>query len=135
MFNSGPADGWRRCRSSLRSEATALFSVCLYYDELAPSMRLKYAVSKRLLIVRVRSCCIHSRPDPQAPIPTQYRLRDHRQGCLSCHQPYMSLEHVKSHQDTKTNFNKLPFAAQLNTICDRMATRHGIPSRQRMGST
>ena len=47
----------------------------------------------------------------------------------------MSLEHVKSHQDTKSNFNKLPFAAQLNTICDRMATRHGIPSKQRIGST
>jgi hypothetical protein len=36
----------------------------------------------------------------------------------------MCLEHVKSHQDTKTNFNKLPFAAQLNMICDGMATRH-----------
>jgi hypothetical protein len=33
--NSGPVDGWRRCQSSLRSEATALSSVCLYLDELA----------------------------------------------------------------------------------------------------
>jgi hypothetical protein len=36
----------------------------------------------------------------------------------------MRLEHVKSHQDTKTNFDTLPFEAQLNTICDRNATRH-----------
>jgi hypothetical protein len=38
----------------------------------------------------------------------------------------MRLEHVKSHQDTKTNFDKLPFAAQLlNTLCDHNATtRH-----------
>ena len=36
----------------------------------------------------------------------------------------MRLEHVKSHQDTKTNFDKLPFAAQLNTVCDRNATQH-----------
>ena len=42
----------------------------------------------------------------------------------SCVISRMCLEHVKSHQDTKTNFDKLPFAAQLNTICDGMATRH-----------
>ena len=36
----------------------------------------------------------------------------------------MRLEHVKSHQDTKTNFKKLPFAAQLNTLCDHNATWH-----------
>ena len=36
----------------------------------------------------------------------------------------MRLEHVKSHQGTKTNFKKLPFAAQLNRICDHMATGH-----------
>ena len=35
VINSGPVDGWRRCQSSLRSEATALSSVCLYLDELA----------------------------------------------------------------------------------------------------
>jgi len=36
VVNSGPVDGWRRCQSSLRSEATALVSsVCLYLDELA----------------------------------------------------------------------------------------------------
>ena len=38
---------------------------------------------------------------------------------------HMCLEHFKSHQDTKTNFKKLPFAAQqFNMICDHMATRH-----------
>jgi hypothetical protein len=36
----------------------------------------------------------------------------------------MRLEHFKSHQDTKTNFKKLPFAAPLNMICDHNATRH-----------
>ena len=36
----------------------------------------------------------------------------------------MQLEHVKSHQDTKTNFKKLLFAAQLNKLCDHNATRH-----------
>ena len=32
------------------------------------------------------------------------------------------LEHVKSHQDDKIDFDKLPFAAQLNVLCDKMAT-------------
>jgi hypothetical protein len=35
VINSGPVDEWHRCQSSLRSEATALSSVCLYWDELA----------------------------------------------------------------------------------------------------
>ena len=34
----------------------------------------------------------------------------------------MRLEHIKSHQDMKTNLKKLLFAAQLNMICDHMAT-------------
>jgi hypothetical protein len=33
-----------------------------------------------------------------------------------------SLEHVKSHQDDTTDFDKLMFPAQLNVLCDRMAT-------------
>jgi hypothetical protein len=36
----------------------------------------------------------------------------------------MRLEHVKSQQDTKTNFKKLSFVAQLNTLCDHNATWH-----------
>ena len=42
----------------------------------------------------------------------------------SCVISRMCLEHVKSLKDTKTNFDQLPFAAQLYTICDRMTTRH-----------
>ena len=33
-----------------------------------------------------------------------------------------TLEHVRSHQDDKTDFVDLPFDAQLNVLCDRMAT-------------
>lgn len=32
------------------------------------------------------------------------------------------LEHVKSHQDDETAFELLPFLAQLNVLCDQMAT-------------
>jgi hypothetical protein len=33
-----------------------------------------------------------------------------------------TLAHVKSHQDDKTEFDDLPFSAQLNVLCDKMAT-------------
>ena len=52
-------------------------------------------------------------------------IKDATTHVISC----MHLEHVKSHQDTKTNFKKLPFAAQLNMICDHMAIRHLVYHR------
>ena len=33
-------------------------------------------------------------------------------------------QHVKSHQDDRKDFSELPFSAQVNVLCDRMATRH-----------
>jgi hypothetical protein len=41
VVNSGPVNGWRRGQSSLRSEATALSSVCLYLDEFASFHSIK----------------------------------------------------------------------------------------------
>jgi hypothetical protein len=35
VSNSGPVDGWHRCQSSLRSEATAMASITLFLDEFA----------------------------------------------------------------------------------------------------
>jgi hypothetical protein len=32
-------------------------------------------------------------------------------------------QHVKSHQDEKKEYSELPFSAQVNVLCDRMATR------------
>jgi hypothetical protein len=32
-------------------------------------------------------------------------------------------QHVKSHQDDKTDFEKLSFPAQVNVLCDQMATQ------------
>jgi hypothetical protein len=33
-------------------------------------------------------------------------------------------QHVKSHQDDKKDYDELPFFAQVNVLCNRMATRH-----------
>ncbi len=40
-----------------------------------------------------------------------------------------SCQHVKSHQNAKKDFSDLPFSAQVNVLCDHMATRHMIVHR------
>ena len=130
MFNSGPLDGLRRCRqSSLRSEVTSLSFVCLYcedtktnFHEIEIKCSLKAFIDSTSVISN--AVFIHDLiPKRQYPnnadcMPT---VKDYASRVIS----RMRLAHVNSHQDTKTNFDKLPFAAQLNTIlCDRMATRH-----------
>jgi hypothetical protein len=126
VVNSGPVDGWHRCQSSLRSEATNLSSVCLYLDELASYHAIEVRCNFRTFI------------DSKSAITNAVSIRDmipkrqypNNADCMTTIKDAtqvisrMRLEHVKSHQDTKTNFKKLPFAAELNTICDHNATRH-----------
>ena len=125
MINSGPVDGWRRCQSSLRSEATALSSVCLYLDELATFHEIEIRCNFKTFIGSTSA--ISNAVSIRDLIPK--RQYPNNADCITTIKDAtrvisrMRLEHVKSHQDTKTNFKKLPFAAQLNTICDHMATR------------
>jgi hypothetical protein len=126
VVNSGPVDGWRRCQSSLRSEATALSSVCLYLDELASFHAIEIRCNFKTFI------------DSTSATTNAVSIRDmipkrqypNNADCMTTIKDAtrvisrMRLEYVKSHQDTKTNFDTLPFAAQLNTLCDRNATRH-----------
>ena len=118
VFNSGPVDGWRRCQSSLRSEATALSCVYLYLDELATFRGIEIRCSFKAFI------------DSTVAISNAISIRDlipkrqypNNADCMTTIKnatrviSRMCLEHVKSHQDTKTNFDQLPFAAQLITI-------------------
>ena len=126
VINSGPVDGWRRCQSSFCSEATALSSVCFYSDKLASFHEIKIRCNFKTFIdsMSVISNAVSIRdmiPKRQYPNNTDCMttIKDANR-VISC----MRLEHVKSHKDMKTNFKKLLFAAQLNTICDHMATRH-----------
>jgi hypothetical protein len=121
-------DRWRRCQSSLRNEATAPSSVCLYFDELATFHEIEIR------------CRFKAFFDSTSAISNDVSIRDlipkrqehpHNADCMAFIKDAsrvisrMRLEHVvKSSRETKTKFNKLPFAAQLNTICDRMATRY-----------
>ena len=125
VINSGPVDGWCRCQSSLRSEATALSSVCLYLDELATFHEIEIRCNFKTFIGSTSA--ISNAVSIRDLIPK--RQYPNNADCITTIKDAtrvisrMRLEHVKSHQDTKTNFKKLPFAAQLNTICDHMATR------------
>ena len=126
VINSGPVDGWCRCQSSLRSEATALSSVCLYLDELATFHEIEIRCNFKTFIGSTSA--ISNAVSIRDLIPK--RQYPNNADCITTIKDAtrvisrMRLEHVKSHQDTKTNFKKLPFAAQLNAICDHMATRH-----------
>ena len=118
--------GWMAYVSE-RSEATVLSSIYLYFVELAtPSMRLKSdAVSKHssTAVVRVRFpmiyyifMTIHTMMTTRlyylfTTMHTMLTTRlYHPRTEASRVMSRMPLEHVKSNQDTKTNFNKLPFA-------------------------
>ena len=124
VMNTGPVDGWHKCQNSLRSEAAALASVTLYLDEMADY----YAIDVQ--------CTFHLFVDSTSAITNVEQLRDlipkrrfpDNADILftmkSAHHVIRSFcfEHVKSHQDDKIHLDRLPFAAQVNVLCDRMAS-------------
>jgi hypothetical protein len=125
VCNSGPVDGWHKCQSSYRSELQALSSALLFLDE--------YAAFRDV----TAQCSFHILSDSTGAISTIERSRDKiptRQ--YPDHADIVSTildaehiisksvcQHVKSHQDDKQDFSDLPFSAQVNVICDRMASR------------
>lgn len=125
VLNSGPVDGWHRCLSSLRSEAAAIASLILYLDELAMFHHIDICCKFRLYV------------DSTSAISNVKRLRDlipsrrfpNHADLLSTMKaaPHVlanfRLTHVHSHQDKTTEFVELPFPAQLNVLCDTMATQ------------
>ena len=126
VCNSGPVDGWSKCQSSYRSELQALSSAMLFLDE--------YATFHEITV----QCSFHIMSDSTGAISAIERSRDKipsRQypdhadivATLEDAEQIISktvCQHVKSHQDDTKDFSELPFAAQVNVICDRMATRH-----------
>jgi hypothetical protein len=124
VLNAGPVDGWHRCQSSLRSEAAAIASLTLYVDELATYHQVD---------IRCKFCLY---VDSTSAISTVQTLRDlipkrrfpNHADILSTMSSahyviqHFILHHVHSHQDKQVAFDTLPFPAQLNVLCDTMAT-------------
>ena len=125
VCNSGPVDGWAKCQSSYRSELTALSSAMLFLDELTTFFEIEVQCNFQLLVdsTGAISALEHIRDQ----IPTRH-YPDHADvvSTLSDASQILSksvCQHVKSHQDGTKEFSELPFAAQVNVVCDRMATR------------
>ena len=124
VLNAGPVDGWFKCQSSLCSEVTALSSVTLYLDELAAFHSLDVACTFKMYVdstsaisnVKLLRDMIPRRTYPDnADVLSTMKSADHIIG-------QFIFEHVKSHQDATVAFDDLPFSAQLNVLCDAMAT-------------
>ena len=121
-LNAGPVDGWFKYQNSLRSKEGALAAVMLYLDELA-----EFTIKSTFKIFVDSTSAISNVTLLNEQIPKR-RYADNAD-ILSVMKsaPHVisryTLEHVKSHQDDKTDFDVLPFKnAQLNVICDRMAS-------------
>jgi hypothetical protein len=124
VLNAGPVDGWYKCQNSLRSEVAALASVTLYLDKLSAFYSLD--IQCRFLLYVDSMSAISNVQQLQALIPKR-RFADNADilSTLSAAHSVISrftLAHVKSHQDDRTEVSKLPFSAQLNVCCDKMAT-------------
>ena len=126
VCNSGPVDGWNKCQSSYRSELQALSSAFLFLDEYATFHEITVQCSFHILADSTGA--ISAIEQVRDKIPTR-KYPDHADivSTIADAEQILSksvCQHVKSHQDDKKDFSDLPFAAQVNVLCDRMATRH-----------
>jgi hypothetical protein len=124
IMNAGPVDGWHKCQTSLRSEDAALAFVTLYLDELAEFFGLQLHCS---FVIFVDSNSAITNVQKLRDLIPKRRFADNADimSTMSAAHQVISrfrLEHVKSHQDDETEFDQLPFSAQLNVRCDHMAT-------------
>ncbi len=122
--NSGPVDGWHRCQSSLRSEAAAIASVTLYLNEMAAfysiniRSHLKFFVDSMGAISNVQTIRDQI---PRRRFPNNADLLSTLREAPHILRHYRFV-HVKSHQDDDVSIDKLPFSAQLNVLCDELAS-------------
>ena len=125
VLNEGPVDGWHRCQSSLRSEAAAIASLAIYLDELACFYEIDICCTFQLYVDSTSAISNVKLIRDRIPKRRYPDNADLLSSIRSAHHVTLRfrLEHVKSHQDDKEDFDKLPFPAQLNVLCDRMATK------------
>ncbi len=124
VLNAGPVDGWHKCHSSRQSEVAALASVTLYLKEIAAYFSLH--IRCRFLFFVDSHGAISNAQQIRYFIPRRsfmyhadilWTLKEAPHVVKHYH-----FEHVKSHQDDKIAVEDLPFSAQLNVLCDGMAT-------------
>ncbi len=124
IMNSGPVDGWHHCQSSLRSEAAAVASVTLYLNELAAFYSINIQSHIRFFVDSMGAISnVQAIRDqiPRRRFPNNADLLFTMKEAPHVLRHYR-FEHVHSHQDDNVAVEKLPFSAQLNVLCDDLAT-------------
>jgi hypothetical protein len=125
VLNAGPVDGWHRCQSSLRSEAAAIASLTLYVDELAMYHQVEICCTFQLYVdstSAITNVKLLRDLIPKRRFPNNADLLS-TMGAAHHVIEHFLLTHVHSHQDKEVSFADLPFPAQLNVLCDTMATK------------
>ena len=118
-------DGWHRCQSSLGSEAAAIASLTLYVDELATYHQVDIRYKFRLYVDSTSA--ISNVTTTLRDLIPKRRFPNHADilsTMSSAHNviEYFVMTHAHRHQDDTKRFDELPFPAQLNVLCDEMAT-------------
>jgi hypothetical protein len=124
VFNAGPVDGWHRCQSSLRSEAAAIASLTLYVDELATYHQINICCTFRLYVDSTSAISnVTTLRDliPKRRFPNNADILSTMSAAHYVLERFL-LSHLHSHQDTQKAIAELPFPAQLNVLCNEMAT-------------
>ena len=135
VLNAGLVDGWHRCQSSLVcSKAAAITSLTLYVDKLTTYHQMEICCNFWLLkIALVRSAMYRHWGISSQSVGFQTMLIFCTQWApiTTCWKSTFCLPtSTVAHQDKTTNFEDLPFSAQLNVLCDTMATaqmQHRLP--------
>ena len=125
-MNAGPVDGWHKCQSSLRSEATSRTSVTLYLDKLT---LFHFVDLKGSFVLFVDSTSAISTNMSQLCDPIPKRKYANNADILSTmhnapevFKPFKLHHVVRSHPVDSVDFSKLMFSFQLHVQCNCMAT-------------
>ena len=62
----------------------------------------------------------------------EYDLLQVAKGIMAKHKLVVKPEHIKSHQDNDTEYDKLPWKAQLNCDCDLLQVAKGIMAKHKL---
>ncbi len=122
---SGPAFG--PSGSSFRAEGYGFLSVTRFlvrlceFCAITPTWSVKMLTDNQGLITRLQSCLPHSNPFPNLTLASDWDVT-HEIACgLRTMKQVPTLQHVKGHQDSNTEYAALSLKAQLNVDADAEA--------------
>ena len=125
-YGHGPVPGGGQPLTSLRAEVGGFVGGMLALDA-------DISTAGELISVH---CCVGALIDNMALISRiqtwhhqgsggtlhpEYDLLQVTKGIMAKHKLVVKPEHIKSHQDNKTEYDNLPWKAQLNCDCDQLA--------------